>query len=146
MTTSRKAYESFRRAGYPASHAHHAAKALAEFSALERQGLVRLIAEPEQENYFDVYGEPEGYTDVNGRWHSPEQERQELCESLDRLGCWYISAEWRERDDDDCEWQLADAVGMNAGYSDPLSPLENWYVPDLMRSAVKAATAANYSI
>ena len=140
----RKVYQSLRQAGYNASHAHSAAKTIAEYAALEQAGLVRLRAEPEQENYFDVYGEPEGYTDINGRWHTPEQERQEIADSIDRNGLWFIVAEWR--DNEESEWQHADSIGMNAGYSDPLDPRENVYVPDLMRSAVNAAQSANYSI
>lgn len=123
-----------RQSGYPASQALRVAKTLERWDDLEAAGLVRLRAEPEYENYFDVYGEPEGYTDIHGRYHSPEQERQEIVDQIERDGCWCIFADYRASEDD--EWEWADSIGMNVGYPDPLSPFENWYVPDLMQSAI----------
>lgn len=43
------------------------ARTLAEFERAQADGIVRIRAEHEQENYFDVYGKPEAYTDGHGR-------------------------------------------------------------------------------
>lgn len=86
------------------------------------------------ENYFDVYGEPDGYTDIFGKWHSPEQERKEIEESIDRLGCWYVFSEYFDGE----EWQRSDGVGMCSGYRNPVCPFQNCYVPDLMEAAIDA--------
>lgn len=102
-------------------------KLIAEWNVAERAGLVRLRAEHEEENYFDVYGEPEGYEDV-----SPEQERKDIERSIELYGCYYIVSEYFDGD----KWRRADSIGMCAGYKNPLSPEENCYVPDLMRSAL----------
>lgn len=106
---------------------------------MESAGLVRLVQSTEEENYFCIYGEPEGYTDGHGKRVSAKQERAELVRLLDRDGLWYVESEWRADASD--EWQQADGIGMNMGYSNPLSPLENCYVPDLMRAAVDAVRA-----
>lgn len=137
MNATTKTYLQFRASGYSASHALHGAKAKLAFEALERRELVRLRAEPEEENYFDVYGEPEGYEGANGRRVSAEQERKETCELLERDGCWHVVAEYF----DGQRWQHADSIGMNTGYKNVLSPFENCYVPDLMASAVEMAEA-----
>lgn len=132
-TTIQRQYALARKAGWRAHEALYAARAIADFESLGEDA-VRLRAEPEDENYFDVYGEPEGYTDIHGRHVSPEQERKNIERSIERDGCWYVFSEWFDGD----EWQQADGVGMCAGYNDPLSPFENWYIPDLMRAAVNA--------
>lgn len=109
------------------------AKTLAQWRESESAGLVKIEAHAEEENYFDVYGEPEGYTNAQGHEVSAEQERNEICEQLDRNGCWYVvTYAWQ-----DGEWQLADSIGMCSGYNDPCSPFENCYVPGLMRSALE---------
>lgn len=92
------------------------------FRALESDGQVRLRALPEFESYFDVYGEPD----------SPD-ERQEIIDQIDRNGCWFVVSEFYA----DGQWHHADSVGMCV-YSRPLDPTENWYVEDLMRSAIRA--------
>lgn len=92
------------------------------FRALESDGLVRLRALPETESYFDVYGEPDS-----------AQERQEIIDQIDRNGCWCVVSEFYA----DGQWHHADSVGMCV-YSRPLDPVENCYVEDLMRSAVRA--------
>lgn len=133
-----KTYQQFRQAGFSASESLRNAKICARFADLESQGLVRLRAIPEEEDYFSVYGEPDGYTDLNGRRVSAEQEREELCATIDRDGCWRIRSEWRETEDS--LWNLADDIGMCV-YKNPLCPLQNCYVPSLMRAAIDYATS-----
>jgi hypothetical protein len=130
-------YGRLRRSGYNAKDALRAAKTWDAFTDAERDGLVRLRAEPEQESYFDVYGEPEGFTALNGRRVTAEQEREEIAGMIDRDGCWWIVAEWQ---DSDGFWHAADSVGMCI-YRSPLDPGDNWYIPDLMQSALDALEA-----
>lgn len=132
MKTLQQIYGTFRKAGFLASQALHSAKAVIDWEPLEDAGLVRLRAEPEQESYFDVYGELEGYEGANGRRVSAEQERKELIDTIDRDGCWCIVAEYF----DGQKWRHADSIGMCTGYKNPLSPVENAYVSDLMRSTI----------
>jgi len=94
------------------------------FRNLERHGFVRLRAEPEQESYFDVFGEPDS-----------AEERQEIVDSINLHGCWWVVSEFRG---DDGRWHRADSIGMCAGYQNVLDPEENDYVCDLMASAVNA--------
>jgi alpha-amylase/alpha-mannosidase (GH57 family) len=92
------------------------------FRAFESDGLVRLRAFPETESYFDVYGEPDS-----------AQERQEIIDQIDLHGCWFVESYYFAEG----QWHHADSVGMCV-YARPLDPTENWYVEDLMRSAVRA--------
>lgn len=132
MTTRQKElYLQARHAGHNASEAWHSAKIVAEFE--QHSDNVRITAETEQENYFDVYGKPEGYVDQFGNHHSAEQEYEEIHDSINRLGCWIVSGEFRNESG---EWEMADCVGMNTGYSDPCDWRQNWYVPQLMQSAL----------
>lgn len=87
----------------------------------ESDGQVRIVAEPEVENYFDSYGEPDGI-----------KERAELEALLERYGCWWVAAEYF----DGSNWICADSVGMCAGYADPTDPFQNCYVTQLMRTAL----------
>lgn len=107
-------------------------KLIADWNIAERAGLVRLRAEPEHENYFDVYGKPEGYEDVNGKQVLPEQERAQIQRSIELYGNYCVISEYFDEE----EWQHADSIGFCVGYKNPLSPEENCYVPDLMRSAL----------
>ena len=92
------------------------------FRALESDGQVRLRALPETESYFDVFGGPDS-----------AQERQEIIDTIDLHGCWFIESEFYA----DGQWHHADSVGMCV-YARPLDPTENWYVEDLMRAAIDA--------
>ena len=132
-----KTYLDFRKAGYTASQSLYMAKVVAEFEELG-DDCVKIEAEPEMENYFDVYGEPEGYTNIHGKRVSAEQERKDMLEQFERDGVWCVASYYK---DETGEWQHADSVGMCAGYKNPLCPLQNCYVPDLMLSAVKAYKA-----
>jgi hypothetical protein len=139
MSKQHQYYTQFRKAGYLPIQALRAAKTLLQWAELESQDLVRLSADPEEESYFAYWGEPEGYTDVNGRRVSAEQERKEMERELELNGCWFIRSEYRATSD--AQWEQADHVGMNTGYCNPLSPFENAYVIDLMRSAIDAVEA-----
>jgi hypothetical protein len=103
-------------------------QAIATFRELESQGAVRIIAEPEQENYFDVYGEPDD-----------PQARDEIEANLEDWGCWVVHTEYF----DGQAWQWADSIGMCV-YHNPIDPKENDYVPDLMRSAVEQYKHATF--
>src|SRR5689334_3555115 len=120
--------------GHDASCSLRAARTILEFKELEREGLVRLRAEEEQENYFDVFGKPEGYTNAQGHWVTEEQAAKELEELLESRGCWWTVSEWFDGED----WQHADSCGMHTGYRDPLDPFENCYIVDHMRAAIDA--------
>ena len=127
-------YKRSRKNGYAAMEAKLIADTEDRFEQLEQDDLVRIIATPEYENYFSVYGEPEAYQDRNGRRVSAEQARKELVEMIDRDGCWYVSSQYRCVE---CgKWETADGIGMCCGYSNPCDPVENPYVVDLMQSAI----------
>ncbi len=99
-----------------------AAKTYYQFRVLEAAGKVRIAAEPEEDNYFDVYGEPD-----------TKQEREAIVAALEQHGCWHVYTEVK------CHccgnWERADSIGMCV-YSNPTSPFENDYVIDLMRRAI----------
>ena len=111
------------------------ARTLLAFAEAESDGLVRMRCEPEQESYFDVYGdlERDGVT-RNGHPLSREQARTALVETLELDGVWWTCSEWF----DGSEWQEADSCGMHTGYSDPLNPFQNCYVIGEMQSALDA--------
>lgn len=132
-------YQQFRLSGDKPAQALRSARICQQFAALESAGLVRFRVEDEQENYFDVYGEPEGYENQYGRKISAEQERADIVTSIERNGCLWLCAEFRGSEDD--EWQWADSIGMLVGYRDVTNPLENGYAVDLAQSAVKAVEA-----
>jgi hypothetical protein len=133
MRTIQHYYKRLRESGMGAAHSHDGAKAWREFSRLENLGLVRLIAEDEQESYFDVYGEPDD-----------EKEREQIARAIETYGNYCIHSEYRQHES--AEWEWCDSVGMCAGYKNVLDPCENWYVIDLMSAAVQAASANNYTI
>lgn len=116
----------FMRVGRDAECSLAAAKTILAFRELESRGLVRMRAEPETDNYFDVFGD-EG---------TPAQ-RKRTEEIIERLGCWWTVSEWFDGD----EWQHADSCGMHTGYKNPLDPFENCYVIDEMQAAVDAWNA-----
>lgn len=148
MTRYSVCRELMRRHGYKSLEAWRTSKAVYAFSQRECMEFeepgegsdVRLRLESEQESYFDVFGEPEGYVGRYGRRVSAEQERKEMVESLDRDGCWIVISEFWNPETK--EWEMADSIGMNTGYSDPTSWRENCYVPDLMQSALDQADLA----
>lgn len=120
--------------GHDARCSLDAARTILRFRELEAQGLVRMRAEPEEESYFDVYGEPEGYVNAQGHRVSAEQECEEMCATLERDGCWRTVSEWFDGDD----WQEADSCGMHTGYRNPCDPFENCYVVQEMQAAIDA--------
>ena len=110
-----------------------AARTLLAWQQAESDGLVRMRCEPEQENYFDVYGKPEPWK----HGQTQEQATRETEEMLERYGVWWTCSEWWDGN----EWQMADSCGMHAGYKNPLDPFENCYVIDEMQSALDAMEA-----
>ena len=136
------AYTNFRKAGYRPVESLRSARILIEWKGYENEydDFVRIIVEWEQESYFDVYGDPEGYTDQFGRHHSPEQAKQEIINQIELNGCLHVISEVNVSNDaDQPEWEMVDSIGMCVGYDDATSPFENCYVPDLMNAANKRA-------
>lgn len=129
-------YQQFRLSGDKPAQALRSVRIAQEWSALESAGLVRFRVEDEQESYFDVYGEPEGYVNNNGRKVTAEQERAEILRSIEQNGCLWLCAEFRT--DEDSEWQHADSIGMLTGYQRVTDMLENSYAVDLASSAIEA--------
>ena len=124
--------------GMSALCALHDAKTLRDWRELEDAGKVRLRAEPEEESYFDVFGEPEGYTNAQGHYVTPELARQSIIEALDRDGLWWVVSEYKACLCECCEhdtWEQADSIGM-CNYDDPCDPFQNCYVPELMAQAI----------
>ncbi len=124
-TWTKSLYRDFRCVGWRAKDALWAARTVAEFDDLEDELLVRIRVEPEEENYFDVYGKPD-----------TEKERKEIIEIIDQLGCWVVFTEYRLHPEG--KWEIGGAVGMCTGYQNPESPFENEYVPGLMWEAIEA--------
>ncbi len=136
------AYTEFRKAGYRPVESLANARILLEWKGYENEydDFVRIIVESERESYFAVYGEPEGYADRFGRYHSPEQAKQEIIDQIELNGCWHVISEVNVSDDtENPEWEMVDSIGMCVGYDDATSPFENCYVIDLMNAANKRA-------
>lgn len=112
----------------------NSAKILAQWREMVSAGRVKIEAKPEDENYFDVFGKPEGYTSAAGRHISADEERKEIEAQIERNGCWCVVAYYHDGN----RWQWADSIGMCVGYSNPCDPFQNDYVIDLMASALKA--------
>lgn len=118
-------YNRFRAQGYGASLSWEMAKTLDRFENEQNRGRVRITADGEEENYFDVYGEPEGGA----------KERAELERLIERDGCWYVHA---DRSCPECgSWETVDGVGMYIG-NHPTDAFENPYVVDMMGAALDA--------
>lgn len=103
-----------------------AARTILAFREMENAGLVRMRAEPETENYFDVFGD-----------EMDKKEKKRMEEIIDLLGCWQTVSEFFDGE----EWQFADACGMHTGYKNPLDPIENCYVVQEMQAALDALEA-----
>lgn len=72
----------------------------------------RIIVEPEQDYYFDVFGEPEGYENAD-----------DICELIDRDGLWWYAA---QRKCPHCgAWETVDSIGMVIGDIKPTGYLED---------------------
>jgi hypothetical protein len=124
-------YKEFRAAGWRAQSALWAAKTVVEFEEEESAGNVRLTAEWEQEDYFRVYGEPD-----------TEKEKEEIIRAIELNGCYCVSGSFRvfpdvPEDDRRSElWETADGVGFCI-YPDPLDPIQNPYVIDVMAETLR---------
>ena len=79
-------------------------------------GRARICRAPEEESYFAVYGDPEGYTNADGIEVCADQEREEIIDLIDRDGLWYYFAQVR------CaccgQWETVDSIGMVIGSLD----------------------------
>jgi len=79
-------------------------------------GRARICIAPEQGNYSDVFGEPEGYTNSEGEFVTPEQEREEIVDLINRDGLWCYFAQVK------CEccgqWKTIESIGMVIGELD----------------------------
>jgi hypothetical protein len=120
--------------GSNAAQALSAAKTLLQFQELEEAGLVKIDYEPDQDpdaSYIDDWP------------HLSERTRQRLKDEYYDT-CVGVITYARTTEDD--EWEDVDSIWGCAGYKDPTSPFENCYVIDLMDTAIKHATAPNYSI
>ena len=124
-------YKRLREQGYPASIALSKAKAIAEFEDAAQfvPAIVRLRAEEEIESYFDVYGEPDS-----------EADRKSIVEEIERNGCVCIIGEYL--DPISRKWTVAASIGFCI-YHRPLDPIENIYVPDIMRETLDALRKAD---
>ena len=87
-------------------------------------GRARICIAPEQESYFDVFGELEGYTNDEGEFVTPEQEREDIINLIHRDGLWCYFAQVK------CEccgqWETVESIGMVIG------ELDNGYREDLI--------------
>jgi len=111
--------------GQNALQCYQSAKILHDFTELERLGLARLVLHDEEENYFDVYGEPDD-----------QKIKSEIIHQIETYGLFFITSETRESDSgQESDWYVQDSIGMCC-YKDPLSPFENPYIIDLMQSAL----------
>lgn len=103
----------------PAQEARHSPGNLA-WDEAEENGLVRIVVEPEEDNYFDVYGEPD-----------TSEERNDIIEQIDRDGLNHFASQYRKRRID--EWETADSIGMVIG-----DLASSGYEDDLKRAALDA--------
>lgn len=114
-------YQRARKAGYDPRNALYVARTIRRWDAMDND--VRIVAYPEEESYFAVYGKED----------TPERQK-EMERILDSLGCWYVVGEIKNPDTD--EWENIDGVGMCAGYEQPCDPYENAYVADIMNAVM----------
>ena len=148
MSTDR-IYHELRAAGESAVNAWRSAVVVAAFKSREcgehdepAPGVsdVRLRAEPEQDSYLAAFGEPDAYTNTQGRHVTAKEARAELVADLDRDGVHVVFSEaW---DAERGAWVSGDCVGMCC-YPDPLDYRQNQYIPDLMESALNLADVFN---
>lgn len=85
------------------------------------------------EDYVRVVAVPDESPDLSHLDDLPEGKRKAEVERLNRDGVWVVVSEFRT--DTDSDWQQADCIG-GCDYSNPTSPYENCYVPDLMSNAI----------
>jgi len=118
--------------GESSKQALREAKIILAFREEEENENVRLRVCHELDNYFDVYGDPDGYVNAQGKHVSAEKERAEIERQIERCGCMLVVSEYK---DDEGDWQIADSIGMCI-YEDPTDPFQNCYVPELMAQAL----------
>lgn len=116
---------------------HRAATIVTRFQ--DREWLeedVRLVLIQEMENYFDVYGEPDGYQNEFGQYVPASKAKKEIERQIELFGCHCILAQYRNPQTG--EWETVDSIGMIVD-EHPLAWNVNPYVVDLMNSALEAA-------
>jgi hypothetical protein len=123
-------YGRFRKAGMPANHALHAARVEVEFARLEDAGLVRISAEPDEDEY-DPGDCLEGMS---------EESQRRFWDRINNLGVWGTVGEYRTHPEG--YWETGDSCWGHAGYQYVLDPLENWYVTDIKAGTIGALKAA----
>lgn len=140
-------YVMFRMRGYDPATAKRNAVVLERFEWLSYQGKVRMYATPQEEDYIvATYGKsgPDGYIGKNGKRVSKKAAREELEEIISRLGVWWVTSQiWNEKTQ---SWEVVEGIGFCCGYDNPLSPFENCYVPDLMRTAIIEAESRHWQM
>ncbi len=126
---ARSLYFRFRSSGESALWSLRHARAMETFQRLEDRGRARIIAQPEEENYFDVFG----------RENISAREDAEIARQIEVGGCWVTIAQVK------CSscgaWQTVNSCGMHVGYDDVLSPFDNPYVADHMLAIVDSVKA-----
>lgn len=109
-----------------ASFALGMARTITEWEVLEAQGVVKIEAEEDSEPYD--FGNL--LDDMN------EREAEEYKEKVLSDGVFGVVGSFK------CSccgnWEESDSVWSCAGYNDVLSPLENYYVPDIMAQTIEA--------
>lgn len=90
-------------------------------------GRAQICREPEIESYFDIYGEPEGYENAKGERVTPEQEREDIIDLIDRDGLWIYFAQVECK----CcgQWKTVDSLGGIIGSLD-----DSGYHDDFLRA------------
>ncbi|MGC4033612.1 MAG: hypothetical protein QM754_18145 [Tepidisphaeraceae bacterium] len=120
---ARSVFTQARTAGYGALESLSISRTVQAFDTAESEGLVRLEALPDED--FDL----EGFSDIPG----VVEEARKAIERGD--GPYGVVASCLTESG---EWHQADSCWGFVGYRDVLSPVENPYVVDLMRSALAA--------
>lgn len=102
----KKKYLEFRQKGWMAQEALSAARTMLKVQPFLDRGLVRLRLEPEEDNYWDVYGK-EGETEKNIRY---------INDLIERNGLWWACTEARLTKRH--PWEHGGSVGMLIGTAD----------------------------
>lgn len=126
-------YVRLRKAGMGARYALVTARVWDRFEDLEDAGLVRIVAQPDEDATIeDAAGERDP--------HMSDRSWQEYLGMICDRGIYGVVGEYRVSGDS--EWVTADSVWGCAGYRDVTDPAENWYVGDIMSETLRQYDAA----